>query len=454
MLFGGAPGPGKTEALLVYAIMRRTQIPGSVGLFLRRELRRLERTAIPRFLELTAGTGVRARLDQYTFYWPNGSRQEFGGLKDPGDEFAYQGAEYDDICWDELTEFEEHQYRYLGSRLRSTIPGVRPQMRAGSNPLGVGHEWVKARFRIGTHPPNTPFTQTVAVALPGGLTRTITKSFRYIPASVFDNPVLMEHNPQYVAQLYELPEPFRTAYLTINWDVVAGAFFQFDRAKVVVDALELPTNAELFSALDWGFRTPYCHLWVWPDWDGRLWVVDELYGWGGRPNVGSEETVPVVAAKIRAREEQAGWRIRYRVADPRIWAAEGHSGPTIGEEFARAGLRFRPADNDRVAGWLQVHQRLRHDGLRIHRRCEHLLRTLGSLPPDPHDPDDADTKAEDHAPDALRYACMSRPFVPPQPRPEAAPLSERERFEQALAAAEAARFAEGQRARRISGLEY
>ena len=51
--------------------------------------------------------------------------------------------------------------------------------------------------------------------------------------------------------------------------------------------------------------------------------------------------------------------------------------------------------------------------------CTHLIRTLPALGHDPHRAEDVDTDAEDHAADALRYGCMSRPWVrdAPQSKP-------------------------------------
>ena len=51
------------------------------------------------------------------------------------------------IGFDELTQFEEQQYVFLFSRLRRRADVDFPlRMRAASNPGGIGHEWVKARF--------------------------------------------------------------------------------------------------------------------------------------------------------------------------------------------------------------------------------------------------------------------------------------------------------------------
>ena len=66
---------------------------------------------------------------------------------------------------------------------------------------------------------------------------------------------------------------------------------------------------------------------------------------------------------------------------------------------------------------MEVHRRLAIDSitkkprLTIFNTCANLIRTLPTLPLDKTDPEDVDTKAEDHAYDALRYGVMSRPLA-------------------------------------------
>jgi len=85
----------------------------------------------------------------------------------------------------------------------------------------------------------------------------------------------------------------------------------------------------------------------------------------------------------------------------------------------REGCHWRPSDRtprSRISGKLEIHKRLKpsetkkkEPGLRIFSTCRNLIRTLPLLPLDDNNPEDINTDAEDHAYDALRYGCMSRP---------------------------------------------
>ena len=88
--------------------------------------------------------------------------------------------------------------------------------------------------------------------------------------------------------------------------------------------------------------------------------------------------------------------------------------------FLYAYRRFQliPINPDSVGfhGKLEIHKSLKvvneQPGIRVFRTCKNLIRTLSSLPTDDKNPEDVDTNAEDHAYDALRYGCMSRPTHP------------------------------------------
>jgi len=150
----------------------------------------------------------------------------------------------------------------------------------------------------------------------------------------------------------------------------------------------------------------------------------EWYG-AGAPNVGLKLPAEDVAEGIVSRERdeprdiEGNPAITYGVLDPSCFDADG--GPCIAERMASRKVFFRRADNKRTArvgsigGWDQVRARLIGDGERpmmyFTSNCRDAIRTLPALQHDAAKPEDVDTESEDHAPDEIRYACMSRPYV-------------------------------------------
>ena len=110
-----------------------------------------------------------------------------------------------------------------------------------------------------------------------------------------------------------------------------------------------------------------------------------------------------------------GRRIR-GVADPAIYQRNG--GASIGELMEREGVFWDKADNTRLAGKAQIHNRLAFDGrgvpmLYVFSTCKHFIRTLPALVYSQVDVEDVDTEGEDHIYDECRYVCMEAPCTVP-----------------------------------------
>ena len=80
----------------------------------------------------------------------------------------------------------------------------------------------------------------------------------------------------------------------------------------------------------------------------------------------------------------------------------------------KQGVYWDRADNSRIAGKQQVHNRLAFDDagkprLYIFSTCRQFIRTFPCLVYDTTDVEDVDTSGEDHIYDELRYMCMERP---------------------------------------------
>ena len=92
-----------------------------------------------------------------------------------------------------------------------------------------------------------------------------------------------------------------------------------------------------------------------------------------------------------------------------MWDAS--RGVSVAEQFARAGVYFNPATNDRIAGKMQVHQRLAFDDngyarLYVFSNCKDTIRTIPALCYDDRRVEDVDTDGEDHIYDDWRYVLM------------------------------------------------
>ena len=195
-----AAGGGKSSALLMGAL-QYADTPGYAALILRRTYPELSKAdgMIPRSLEWLGGTDARWNQQEHRWVFPGGATLEFGHLQHESDVYQYHSAAYQFIGFDELTTFTEFQYRYLFSRLRrpetSTIP---LRMRSGSNPGGVGHDWVKQRL----------------------LVEGLEHGRAFIPARLVDNPFL--DRAEYERSLSNLDPVTRSQLLNGDWSARHG----------------------------------------------------------------------------------------------------------------------------------------------------------------------------------------------------------------------------------------
>ena len=199
-LYGGAAGGGKSDALVIEAL-RQVHIPHYRALILRKTYPQLtDLVDKSQLYYRRAFPGAQYNATSHVWVFPSGAKIYFGSLQYTKDRTNYQGKAFDFIGFDELTHFEWEEYSYLMSRNRPTGPGTRVYLRATTNPGGVGHGWVKARF-ITPAPPGTPIVEEYPVRMPDGTEKKLKRARVFIPSSVFDNPALLENDPDYLAAL-------------------------------------------------------------------------------------------------------------------------------------------------------------------------------------------------------------------------------------------------------------
>ena len=452
VLYGGAAGGGKSDALLIEAL-RQVHIPHYRGIIFRKTYPQLSEL-IDRSHALYSLAFPKARYNDSKHVWifPSGAKIFFGAMQHSKDKTNYQGKRYDFVGFDELTHFTWEEYSYMFSRNR---PSKNPRskqktkcyIRASTNPGGIGHGWVKARF-IDAAEPGTPIVENVEVRLPDGSTKTIVRDRVFIPATIFDNQALLEENPDYLGSLALLPEKERNALLYGDWDTFEGQYFtefrttpDHEKCKAagitveeakeqgrwthVIPALDLSTGErrgwQIYRSYDFGYAKPFSCAWWAIDHDGTMYRIMELYGCTQNPDEGVKWTPDQQFERIAQIEREHPWfkgRQIEGIADPAIWDAS--RGESIADTADKYGVYFTPGDHERLAGWMQCHYRLQFDEngyarCYIFDNCKGFIRTIPLLMYDEHKPEDLDTKMEDHIADEWRYMCMSRPVTPLKP---------------------------------------
>ena len=396
--YGGARGGGKSWAMRMKLILLALNYKGIQILLLRRTLAELRENHLLPMLKILDGC-ARYVAGEKEFRFANGSRIRLGYCDSESDVLQFQGQAYEVIGLEEATHFTEFQFLALteSNRLSGNMSSkFTPRIYITCNPGGVGHEWVKRRFI------DREFRGSEK---PG--------DYVFIKSLVFDNSYIMENDPEYVDTLMNLPEARRKAMLYGDWDAFEGAFFpEFDANKHVRSNIELPHGGILFRAMDYGLDMTCC-LWCCVTSAGSLIIYRELYESG---------LLLSEAAKKICTATGPYEQIRYTVASPDLWNRRQETGKSGFEIMTNSGLKHMiKADDSRIAGWRVVREYLKSgvsDGgspkLIIDSSCKNLIRCLPLLRFDERVKEDAAGTPHEltHAPEALRYAVMSR-----QPKP-------------------------------------
>lgn len=420
ILYGGARGGGKTDAGLVWLTGDEFEPGKQLIKHPRYRALILRRTAddlvdwLDRAAFMYGRYGARVVGKPPRIVWPSGAIFRTGHLKDRTSYEKYLGHEYQRMLIEELTQIGQERYyiEILGS-CRSTLSGIKPQMFCTTNPPGVGHGWVKRRF-VDPSPPYVPFKES-------GRTRV------YIPASVEDNPTLIQKDPGYVSYLDGLKgvdEELYRAWRFGDWDITIGQFFQeFRRAKHTCRPFTPKSGLVKVGSMDWGYSNPHAMLCA---------VVEKVYipdvkpfnrVWIYREIDGTKQDPTEVGRKIAMAEDIS--KFAFVRCDPAMFHTKEDGSSSISSDLVSvfdslAASKFLPANNDRIGGWAIVHKwlSLAPDGipyLVIANNCTDLIRTLPELVHDELNVEDIDTEGDDHWADALRYMLVHLKWIDARP---------------------------------------
>lgn len=216
-LYGGAAGGGKSAGQMMAALMF-VEFPDYHAILFRRTYPQLSKpdSLIPMSKDLLSHTDAQWNQKQSRWSFPSGATLTFSHMQHKDDKYDHKSAQYQYIGFDEASEFEPDQIRYLHSRLRKSKDNPVPlRFRLTTNPGGPAHDFIKSNYVENT----------------GGDTF-------YLPAR-------LEHNPHidtedYEENLEKLRPVERRRLREGDWDVaVEGEVFKRQWFNVVDEMPEL-----------------------------------------------------------------------------------------------------------------------------------------------------------------------------------------------------------------------
>jgi hypothetical protein len=450
--YGGAAGPGKSDALLMAAI-QYVHVPRYAAILFRRtyEDLSLPGALIPRSKEWLGPTlGMTAWNEQrHRWTFPSGATLSFGYLHHADDHLRYQGAEFQFIGVDEASQIREAQLRYLFSRLRRPDDGplgdVPLRMRLASNPGDRSHEYLKRRYIDKVVDPDDPED-----------TEERARRRVFIRARLQDNPSLDQ--VAYRESLSHLEPEVRAQLLDGDWDArQPGDWYFDDRHLSAVTRL----GREYEDLLHQGEMEPYGGLiplgldhgenfhglLAFPLESGGMFIVREYVGAAGEPGENARETLKLNTFGYpfgRARYDAAGVQsMRTFVKEGRrVWTGplppKWESKIAFGKHKGAGCSYLRRLARRSFGAWVKDRMEVteRTEGavfipgplpghLAVSPRCPVLLRQLKSIKRDLENPTGSWLKAEDqHGPDAsvalvapLARRWRETPGTTPDPEP-------------------------------------
>ena len=439
VLYDGTRGPGKTFAL---GLSFLTQVGKGFGedhrgILFRRKYKELNyiRIELAILFRKLYGNQVKHKTKDDTFYFPSGETLRLAHAMYERDYENFHGqGQYTWVGFDELTSWATpYLYKKLQSICRTRNPKIKTMIRSATNSLGPGHSWVKEDFKIDSCPHGRPVDQGYG------------EKSVVIFGKITENPYLMSDKNylRYLLTLVKSDSNLSLSWLKGSWNIVAGgALSDCWHASVhIIKPFKIPKQWTVYRCFDWGSASPFACLYLAKS-DGTfpfhnsgddniciqnedLFVIGEVYGWGGQANRGTKETPEEVKKRILAYEKQL--KEKYNISQIKAGGADsaiynhdrGNNEKSIADILKP--VSFVPADKSsgsRIIGLELLRDKLKNsikekgDNYTTRDKagifffdstCIHTIRTLPTIPRDEKNPEDADTDSEDHCYDALRY---------------------------------------------------
>lgn len=349
-------------------------------------------------------------------YFKNGSILKFDYCDGPDDLEHIQGQEYDLMAFEESTQLDALYLRKMFASCRGSgiSDGSYPnKILMTFNWGSVSHDYHR---RIFWDKDYNEYENP--------------EKYKFIWATVDDNPVLLAKTPDYKEQLAaNLDEQYRKAWIDGDPDAFTGTVFKITDIAHIVDPADkkilgkhggiVPNNWKVFGSVDVG--TTVCAFGLYCKTPGgNLFKMFSYYGEDRNP----QDHIAAIMDRIKNFQWTDGRFPSYVLADRRAFAKIGknqiHSYDTTWEDLFRAeGIHLRKANDAREQGFMslksalgykyddQKHEIISHPKLRFFRNTnETTITHLKSLKLAPNNKEDIDQKLPDHDYDETRYGNM------------------------------------------------
>jgi hypothetical protein len=436
VLIEGNRGPGKTDTLLMCFAQHCGKGYGAEwrGIIFRRTYKELK-DLISKSLKWIPKIWPKARYNasEHVWTWPDGEQMLLSYFRVPKDYDTYHGHAYPFIGWEELTRWPDDKcYKPMFSCCRSSDPRVPKMIRSTTNPYGVGHNWVKARFRL-------PIGGTRGPVIRDSVDRDGEPEPErvVIHCDLAENKILLAAQPNYLQSIKAAArnQAEYDAWVHGSWDIVAGGMFDdvWEPKIHIVPNFPprmIPNGWYVDRSYDHGQSAPFSVGW-WAESNGEplhyngytygrvrgdMIRFAEWYGWNGTENEGLNMLARDIARGIKEREADMGiaGRVFAGPADNNIFDPDPSGTQSTASEMEAEGVSWTRCDKSpgsRKQGWEQMRKMMKsakeypreHPAVYITERCAQFKRTVPVLPRSDLDLDDVAKEAEDHIGDETRY---------------------------------------------------
>lgn len=407
VLFGGAAGGGKSEALRAIAFTLANAWPGARIPIFRDNYTQLQKTQVREWHRKMTSLGFEvkdhwsATTAEWHFKNPPDPRTgeptpdtivEFLHIDQSIGAEKWLSAEWACLLIDESSQIGEDDLRMLYSRVRvnedvkeywNYLADEREKIGAprmdwhplevmASNPGGKSHAYLYENFVLPAREAEMASWEVRETIDVNGIDVETVIKRKFIPSFIADNPSL--NLAQYAASLTQLAKERRQQLLSGDWDYFDGKAFPMLDPNVHYIDVRWPFDKNLVPPMDWpriagldhGTTSPTAAIWVTRDEDGFFIAYLEYYSPGavgthingirsltamdGAPNI-------VFEADPRMWHKNRGLNRMWSIADEYAFGGEPPIGLSEAEVAKKNGIRLHQSKIERQAARIAL-QRL------------------------------------------------------------------------------------------------